>query len=157
AGFVLPGEGVVDPTELLNELARLLTDLGGSITTAAVRGVRTERGAVTGVTPHDGSHRPTDQVVVAAGSRAPSLLKPTGLRLPVTSGKGYSFTADSPVVPTRTLYLLDAKAGVSTLGSGVRVAGTMEFSGLDDSLDPRRLGALVRTATPFLRCASDRR
>jgi D-amino-acid dehydrogenase len=44
------------------------------------------------------------------------------------------------------MYLLESRAGATPLGGRLRVAGTIEFSGLNLRRDPRRLEALKRAA-----------
>lgn len=86
-----------------------------------------------------------DAVVVAAGHAAWRLLAPLGLHLPVRPVKGYSLTLDmsgindAPRVPVVDEAL---HAIVTPMGDRLRVAGTAEIAGEDDSLNPQRLDNL---------------
>jgi D-amino-acid dehydrogenase len=88
-----------------------------------------------------------DQVVLAAGAWSPRLARMAGLKLPVAAGKGYSFTVRPDNPPKHAVLLLDPHVGCSPLDDGsVRVAGTMEFSGVNARLDRRRIQPIVAGA-----------
>jgi D-amino-acid dehydrogenase len=79
-----------------------------------------------------------DHVVVACGSYSAPLLRQVGVDLPIYPGKGYSATfklkkpADAPFVSS----IDDAvKVAMSRLGDELRVAGTIEVSGYDATLN----------------------
>ncbi|MEP6791642.1 MAG: D-amino acid dehydrogenase [Ramlibacter sp.] len=79
-----------------------------------------------------------DEVVVACGSYSASLLRTVGVDLPIYPGKGYSATfrlkrpQDAPFVSTIDD---EVKCAMTRLGDELRVAGTIELSGYDLSLD----------------------
>jgi D-amino-acid dehydrogenase len=75
-----------------------------------------------------------------------------GFRLPVESGKGYSITIKRPQMQlAHPIYLGEAKVGVSPFVDSLRVAGTMELSGLSEEINSRRLAAIRRSIQRFLR------
>ncbi len=92
--------------------------------------------------------------VLALGAWSPRLAKQIGapwLRSVIQPGKGYSITYDRPpLVPKRPVILRDRSVCVTSWADGYRLGSTMEFSGFDDSLNERRLGALERGAAEFL-------
>ena len=79
-----------------------------------------------------------DAVVVACGSWSAPLLRMVGVDLPIYPGKGYSATfrilrpEQAPYVSTIDD---EVKCAMSRLGDELRVAGTIELSGYDLSLD----------------------
>lgn len=79
-----------------------------------------------------------DDVVVACGSYSAPLLRQVGVDLPIYPGKGYSATfklkkpADAPFVSSIDD---EVKVAMSRLGDELRVAGTIEVSGYDATLD----------------------
>ena len=81
-----------------------------------------------------------DDVVVACGSYTAPLLRQVGVDLPIYPGKGYSATfklkkpGDAPFVSTIDD---EVKVAMSRLGDELRVAGTIEVSGYDATLDSR--------------------
>lgn len=83
-------------------------------------------------------HLQADDVVVACGSYSAPLLRQVGVDLPIYPGKGYSATfklkkpADAPFVSTIDD---EVKVAMSRLGDELRVAGTIEVSGYDATLD----------------------
>jgi D-amino-acid dehydrogenase len=94
-------------------------------------------------------------VVLAVGAWAPQLASAVGvrwLRKAIQPGKGYSITYTPPSLrPQRPLVLKEPSVCVTSWRGGYRLGSTMEFSGYDDSLNERRLGALERGAAEFLR------
>jgi D-amino-acid dehydrogenase len=107
--------------------------------------VRLEKagGAVDEVTVRDrrfaGERRlKADAVVVACGSYSSPLLRTVGVDLPIYPGKGYSatFKLKKPeLAPFVSTIDDEVKCAMSRLGDELRVAGTIELSGYDLSLD----------------------
>lgn len=91
-----------------------------------------------------------DAVVLAAGAWTPRIARDLGLRVPVQPGKGYSFELELAEPLRRSLLLLEPHVGCSPMDAGVRVAGTMEFSGVNARLDRRRIDGIVRGAARLL-------
>jgi D-amino-acid dehydrogenase len=83
-------------------------------------------------------HLKADDVVVACGSYTAPLLRQVGVDLPIYPGKGYSATfklkkpADAPWVSSIDD---EVKVAMSRLGDELRVAGTIEVSGYDATLN----------------------
>ena len=79
-----------------------------------------------------------DAVVVACGSYSAPLLRTVGVDLPIYPGKGYSatFKLEKPeLAPYVSTIDDEVKCAMSRLGDELRVAGTIELSGYDTSLD----------------------
>ncbi len=97
-----------------------------------------------------------DAFVVALGSYSPLFVKPLGIRLPVYPAKGYSVTipvAADGGAPTVSLIDDEFKMVYSRLGGRLRIAGTAEFAGYDDSVTAARARFLLDTARGlFPRC-----
>lgn len=92
-----------------------------------------------------------DQIVLAAGAWTPQLLKPVGIRLPMQPAKGYSITMEAPEDgPHIPLHLAEARMAVTPIGGLLRFAGTLELSGLDPSIDSRRVNAIRRGGLRYL-------
>jgi len=123
--------------------------------------------SVTGITPGATpggtavvQHRPTDSagapqdqsfdaVVVCAAMGSTALLRPLGLRLPLLAVHGYSLTAPLRVVeghpelgPRAGVMDEKYKVAISRLGQRVRVAGSAELGGRQDSMNPASLQTL---------------
>ena len=77
-------------------------------------------------------------MVVACGSYSAPLLRTVGVDLPIYPGKGYSatFKLKKPeLAPYVSTIDDEVKCAMSRLGDELRVAGTIELSGYDLSLD----------------------
>jgi D-amino-acid dehydrogenase len=148
-GVYVSTEGHLDPRQLTASLAALITSRGGSIRTGQPVTRFISRGTrVTAVVA--GGEVPASGVVIAAGAHSVPVARMLGARLPMTAGKGYSFSVASSRAPAAPMYLLETKAGVTPMAGRVRIAGTIEFSGLNRRLDPRRVRALKLAARGYL-------
>jgi D-amino-acid dehydrogenase len=91
-----------------------------------------------------------DLFVLAAGSASPGLAKSLGLKLPMQPGKGYSFDVAPSRMPRLPSILAEARVAVTPLGDRLRLAGTMELSGMDLSIQRRRVEAIHRAPQAYL-------
>ena len=110
------------------------------------RALRVAAGQVAGVETAAG-FLPASQVVLSAGPWSRRLLTPYGVALAVRPVKGYSISiAHVPQGLMPALALVDDSlhAVMTPLGATLRLAGTAEFSGWDETLHPGRVQALWR-------------
>jgi D-amino-acid dehydrogenase len=149
-GIFFPKEQHVDPQTLMRSLHRRLVQGGVRILeNAPLAGVRTERYRITEITA--GTERLTaDAYVLAAGAWTGPLSRLMGVPLPVRPGKGYSIDVD-PFPLRSSTNLSDAKVAVTPLTRNLRLAGTMEFGGLDEELNQIRIGAILRGPALYFR------
>jgi D-amino-acid dehydrogenase len=92
------------------------------------------------------------QVVLAAGIWTVQLAAMLGIDLPLQAGKGYSVTmAGTGPNTRRPLNLYEAHMGISPYDGAWRILGTMELSGMNTYLNPRRLAALKEAPRPYFR------
>ncbi len=154
AGFMVEEEFHVRPETLIAGYADRLRRMGveirsGISVTGAngagrggrIAGVETSAGVVEG-----------EEVLVAAGAWSGQVLQPFGVSLPVQAGKGYSITiAGAEPRISRPLYLGEALVGCSPFDGAIRFAGTMELSGMNDSLDRRRIVGIRAGVGRYLR------
>jgi D-amino-acid dehydrogenase len=133
------------------ELARLLTDLGVEIHPGTevldfeVAGGRVERVRTT-----RGDFRPAE-TVVAAGSWSTDCVRRLGVGLELQPVKGYSVTVRTPAhAPSRPVLLGEGTVALAPLGDRLRIAGSLELSGLDGGFSRRRVDGLLRTVRDFL-------
>jgi D-amino-acid dehydrogenase len=114
-----------------------------------VTGIETTGGRATAVFA-GGERIPAETVIVAAGAWTPRLLRPLRVSVPIEAGKGYSIDlAPPPVLPHpvgRPLYLHETRVAITPLDGMIRLAGTMEFSGLNHRIRPERVAAIARSA-----------
>ena len=114
-------------------------------------------GAISGVETSAGLMQ-ADAYLVALGSYSPLLVRPLGLKLPIYPIKGYSLTVpitDETVAPVSTVMDETYKVATTRLGDRIRVGGTAEIAGYDDTLHPSRRGPLDRSLRDLFPRAGD--
>jgi len=87
-----------------------------------------------------------DAYVVCLGSFSPIVLKQIGIRMPIYPLKGYSITIPTlgySGAPKVALHESSRRVVMSRLGSRLRVAGTAELTGYDNTITPARINALI--------------
>ena len=149
AGYLISEERHVDPARLTAGLAGLASKSGAEIweqaeVTGIVRATRRVEAVVAG-----SDALPVRGVVVAGGASSGALLRPLGVRLPLTAGKGYSFLRRLRILPRRPIHLGDIKVAVTPFARGLRVAGTMELSGNNETLRRSRAQAIARGTAQY--------
>jgi D-amino-acid dehydrogenase len=147
-GLFYPEDRQIEPDSLTAALVAHITKLGGSVheTTSVVGFDRGLRG-VEGVRTNSGDRLACDGVVLAAGVWTGPLSAKLGVPVPIRPGKGYSVDYRPAPFNLRTsLTFEDARVAVTPLNGVIRVAGTMEFSGYDNSINPTRIAAIKRAA-----------
>jgi D-amino-acid dehydrogenase len=150
--------GVFFPDEAHCDPARFVTAVGGAalsagarlVTGADVLGIQ-PAGASVDVTTTAGIIR-AGTVVVAAGAWSASLARALGHPIPLQGGKGYTIDLpnDDRAPLKRPLMLQEARIAVTPLDGRLRFAGTMQFAGLDESIDQRRVASVHRAGTHML-------
>jgi D-amino-acid dehydrogenase len=143
-GLFLPDQGsVADPKRLASVVARGVERQGGQILRTRVTAIATEAGRAIGAMT-DGGVVAGDTVVLAAGAFSARLLAPLGIRVPLESQRGYHVMLPEPgIAPARPIVPADRKVFISPMEQGLRIAGTVEFGGLDRAPDPKRAALLL--------------
>jgi D-amino-acid dehydrogenase len=101
--------------------------------------------ALPGFTSHD-----ADEYVIAGGAWSDGVARPLGAELPLQGGKGYSLTLAKPrQLPQLCAILVEARAAVTPMGDTLRVGGTMEIAGLDESINPRRVRGIIKSFVKY--------
>jgi D-amino-acid dehydrogenase len=148
-GYHWPDQWFVDPSIIVDDLHKALLTAGVEIL---------EQTEVTGVTPYrdsvvvhtDRGDLDTDAVVIASGAWSPAVLKSIGVRAPIQSGKGYSFSVTPADMPTHVINMPESNAVATPMGDRLRIGGTVEFDGTMDRFNPSRIERIVRAASPYL-------
>jgi len=149
AGYHWPDQWFVDPSVLVRDLHEALLAVGVEFI---------EHTEVTGVTPYrdsvvvhtDKGDRPTDAVIIASGAWTPQVLKSVGVRAPIQSGKGYSFSVSPETMPRHVINMPESNAVATPMGNRLRIGGTVEFDGTMDTFNPSRIERIIRAASPYL-------
>lgn len=150
AAYLVAGEGLVDPTGLVEGLITRIREMGvRTHERTTVSDFVVEDGRVRAVVV-DGQPLDCDDVVIAAGTWSADVLGMLGAPVRMQAGKGYSFAVDLPVAPKHPILLADKHVAVSPIDSRTRISGTMEFSGNNRRLDWRRVEAIAAASQHYL-------
>jgi D-amino-acid dehydrogenase len=149
--FRVMGQGYIDPGAFTADLAAAVKQRGGRVLEEwPINGIA-DLGRKVRVSSGNGGAEEADAVVLATGAWLPQLARDWGLRTPLQPGRGYSFTVDSDEPLDGPLYLPAERVVATPYAGAMRIAGTMEFTGVDDPLNPARLDSIVAAAKPLLR------
>lgn len=96
-----------------------------------------------------GGRYPADEVVLAAGAWSPLLTKKLGLRLSLQAGKGYRIDIENPTPVRLPAILMESKIAVTPMTGFTRLAGTMEFSGINHQIRENRVRAIARATSEY--------
>lgn len=93
-----------------------------------------------------------EQFLLTTGVWSGLIAKKLGFKLPMTAGKGYSITIDNPKNADfqPSLYLGTSKVGLSPYDGALRIAGTMEMSGMNTYIDEKRVQGLRNSVKKYL-------
>ncbi len=129
--FFPAGAHTVDPGGLVRAYADAFLREGGEIVEERVHGFETGADGVTGLRT-DGGVRTADAVVVAAGAWSHRLTAQIGDRVPLETERGYHMVVGQQAVPTRRpISFIERRFMATTMNMGLRLAGTVEFAGLE--------------------------
>jgi len=146
-----PNERHVRPATVVGALVARLHDLGAQWRDGAVDGGWALPSGGVELRGRFGSVR-ADAVVIAAGAWSARVARLFGASLPIRPGKGYSVDYLPPQLATRSVVMLsEAHCAVTPLDGATRVAGTMEFGGLDERISPVRLRAIREAPGRYFR------
>lgn len=147
AVYRLSGQRYIEPGPFVEALAEDVEKRGGVITTGVeVTEVQSTR--TPAVKLSTGEWRTTDVVVIANGAWMPDLAKDLGVRTMVQAGRGYSFTVSTDYDLKHSIYLPATRVACTPYQGRFRVAGTMEFRGPDEALQPARIESIIKATRP---------
>ena len=151
-GYWIAGERHVRPESLTAGLVEFLTARGVAIRpNQPVTAIEHANGRATAVRV-TGDRIEADAVLLCAGAWTPRVARLVGVRIPIQGGKGYSLDYAPPPRPvSHALYLHEVRVAVTPLDGMVRLAGTMEFSGLNNMIRSDRVAAIARAGATALR------
>jgi D-amino-acid dehydrogenase len=133
-------------TALENELKRLGVEFlweteikGFAIENHTLRAVKTSRGPLE-----------AQEVVLCGGVWSAGLAKSLELKIPMQAGKGYSLTLPNPTqLPELCSICTEARLAVTPMDGALRVGGTMEMAGIDESITQRRVRGITRSFASY--------
>jgi D-amino-acid dehydrogenase len=150
-GVFYPRDGHIDPARFVVGLAEKAQGLGVQVwTKTEAMGFESAQGRITKVHTTRGALSPK-QIILAAGSWSPEVVRGLKLRIPIQAAKGYSVTLENPnVTPKLPLLFGEARVVVNPLEGALRLAGTLEMAGMDFSFNSRRVNAIRRSSSAYL-------
>ncbi|MGK7870061.1 NAD(P)/FAD-dependent oxidoreductase [Falsiroseomonas sp. E2-1-a20] len=138
-GMFLPDHThCASPLRYARRLGEAFRQAGGTILRDRITALATSDGRIAGAQGEAALHQ-AEVVVLAAGAWSARLAAPLGYRIPLESQRGYHVDlADSGVTLTRPVIPADRKVFITPMEGALRVAGTVEFGGLDRPRDAAR-------------------
>jgi D-amino-acid dehydrogenase len=147
SGLLLPDNGrCKNPHQLVSALARTAVRGGATIVRGKVQGFQVDGKQVRAIVV-DGNAQPVERVVIAAGAASGTLAAQLGTRVPLEAERGYHITIEDPgVAPRMPVTHTDAKFACSPMNVGLRLAGTVEYAGIESAPNWRRAELLKAQA-----------
>jgi D-amino-acid dehydrogenase len=137
------------PTEFMPKMLSYLRSQGVVIcTNEEVIDIKTDKQHIKTVVT-DKNNFTADEVVLAAGSWSGLVSKKLGLALPLQAGKGYRINLERETGISIPAILVEAKMAVTPMNGFTRLAGTMEFSGINEIVRKERVLAIANGAKSF--------
>lgn len=151
-GVHYPESRFAQPQRVLSELARSAQQHGAMVrTNVEVKRIIVENGRAVGAELSDGEQVRGDCVVLAAGMWSTPLAREIGVEIPMQAGKGYhvELSQPSPCI-TKACVLAEAYIAMNPTGGVLRLAGTLEFSGINHHMVQKRLDMMKIGARKYL-------
>lgn len=122
---------IADPGQYIKDLAAYAQSQGAKLIIGEVSDILREHGAVTGVRV-GGENITCDAVLLATGAWSGPLAQRLGVDVPLESERGYHLELYEPSVMPRTpVMIAEGKFVVTPMEGRLRLAGIVEFGGLD--------------------------
>ncbi|OUJ75798.1 NAD(P)/FAD-dependent oxidoreductase [Hymenobacter crusticola] len=139
------GDAHLDPSKLYNFLKGHLQARGVQlISQAEVLRFDHTSDTITHVVTTQGDFA-CDDLIVCAGAWSGKVARQLGVRLPMLSGKGYSFMQNNQPAIRIPAILTEQKVAVTPFGGQVRFGGTMEITDTDVSINRKRVQGIFES------------
>jgi glycine/D-amino acid oxidase-like deaminating enzyme len=144
-GMFTPDQGMsVNPYRQVTAIAADFVRRGGRIVRDRIVAFELADDRVRALRGEAASY-PADHAVICAGAWSTQLLAALGYAIPLESQRGYHVTIASPgIAVSRPMIAADRKVFLTPMEEGLRVAGTVEFGGLERAPNRKRAEYLVR-------------
>ncbi len=145
-GILAPENGsTLDPSALVKGLHAQCERDGARSVRRRVVAFECNNQSVSGVTLDDGETLECDGVVIAGGAWSAYLTRQLGLRIPLETQRGYHVTVESNNLALKhTVMAVEHNLMVNPMAQGLRLAGSVEFAGLEAPPDYRRADVLLQ-------------
>ncbi len=144
-GYLTPDQGMsVNPYRYVLAVVDDFVRHGGELISDNAREILLEGNQVVGVLGAQ-QRRLARNVVICAGAWSMQLLSRLGYKIPLESQRGYHVMITQPGISlSRQVIAADRKVFFTPMEDGLRLAGTVEFGGLEKPPTRRRAQALVK-------------
>ncbi|TVQ56534.1 MAG: FAD-dependent oxidoreductase [Phycisphaerales bacterium] len=141
-----------NPRKFVVELARAAEKRGVQLRTGVtVQRVIVDDGIARGVSLTNGESIDADVVVLACGIWTRDMAQQMQVNVPMQPGKGYHVNLTEPRrCPTTVCVCSETFVAVTPIEGGLRLAGTLEFSGINHRMVQRRIDMLRIAARDYL-------
>lgn len=148
-----------NPLKICQVLGQQAFVLGAKILTVEVANITSNNSKVT-IQFHNNknaSKTTFDHLVVAAGAWSKPLLKQLGYKLPIEAERGYSLDISSQSNTKLSIPVASAerKFIMTPMAHGLRLSGTVEFAGLEQTANIKRAEVLYKNARMLLQDMPD--
>ena len=143
-GAYMPHDAHLVPDRFVQQLARYIEKKGVCLSTRCeVLDFKTSGRNVTGVRTTRGEIRARN-VILAGGAWSAELVRRLGLNLSMQPAKGYSITFRRPAeCPSLPVAMAESKVVLTPMADTLRLAGTLELAGFDESINLGRVQAIL--------------
>ena len=149
-GILFPQDCHLSPARFMAGLERELNRMGAKFSYETdVRGFRITNRRVDAVHTSRGDFF-ANEYVICGGTWSPAVAKDLRVSLPMQAGKGYSLTLSNPRrLPQHCAIFTEARVAVTPMDGALRFGGTMEFSGIDEAINPARIRGIVNAVPQY--------
>ena len=149
-GVYYPQDAHINPHRYVQGLADYAAEKGVDVRTSTeVLAFESSGGRVNSIKTTRGDFS-AEEIVLAGGTWSGEIAKNLGINLLIQPAKGYSGTfkrtADCPDIP---FGLAESKVVLTPMGDTMRIAGTLELAGLDQSVNMRRVQAVLKSIPAY--------
>ncbi len=142
-------DGHMTPTEFMPKMLKHVQDSGVQVKmNEEVIDIELDGQKIQKVITDKGSYS-AEEVVLAAGSWSGRFSKKMNIKLPLQAGKGYRINVERPTGISMPSILMEASMAVTPMKGFTRFAGTMEFSGINNTIRKERVRAIANGAMSF--------
>lgn len=147
-----PMDAHLHPESLMANMKTLLIENGVKFElNTEIKNIQAEDERVLSVGSRDGRKWGGNAFIICTGAWSVSLAKIFRKKLLMQAGKGYSITLKNPRKRPRNCGILaEKKVTMTPMYNMLRFAGTMEISGTDRSINPRKISGLKKSVCEYL-------
>ena len=133
------------PHRFMNSFKELLALKGVNFQyNTEITDIKTQKGKIDSLSSTNGEFR-ADEFVLTSGAWTSLLMKKLNIFMPLQAGKGYSFLIHPDKMTKLPSILVEGKIATAPMLDGLRIAGTMEFAGINHSINTKRINGIIES------------